>query len=357
LFPLADIFPARKLMSIALVATSLGGFYMATIPSFDHMKILYGIWGATTILIFWAALIRATREWGGHNLQGEAFGFLEGGRGLAAALVGSLAVTLFASLLPEHVLGASIMQLKAAFKQVILLFTIITFLIAIFVWYALPSKNKNHNRTSTSEFSFKKLKTVLKMPNVWLQSVIIVCAYVAYKATDDFSLFAKDVLNYNDVKAAEIGTLSLWMRPVVAVISGILADKFSASKMINFSFILIIIGSLVIGSGFINAQILWLYIIIIITTSLGIFALRALYFAIMEEGKIPLVYTGTVVGILSVIGYTPDIFMGPLMGYVLDSAPGPAGHQHLFLLISGFSLTGLTASIAFRLNSKRKQLI
>ena len=81
--PIADKFSARKLISVALAATASGGIVMASIPDLETMKFLYAFWGATTILLFWAALIRATRQWGGKKLQGSAFGLLEGGRGLA----------------------------------------------------------------------------------------------------------------------------------------------------------------------------------------------------------------------------------------------------------------------------------
>ena len=109
-----------------------------------------------------------------------------------------------------------------------------------------------------------------------------------------------------------------------------------------------IIGGLTIGTGILNISIPWFFMTIIITTSIGIFALRGLYFAIMEEGKIPLIFTGTAVGLVSIIGYTPDIFMGPLMGYLLDRSPGILGHQHVFLVIATFSLIGLLSAILFR---------
>jgi hypothetical protein len=78
-----------------------------------------------------------------------------------------------------------------------------------------------------------------------------------------------------------------------------------------------------------------------------IFALRGLYFAIMREGKVPIAYTGSAVGLVSAIGYTPDVFMGPLMGYLLDGSPGPIGHQHVFWAVFGFALAGLLASLRF----------
>ena len=118
--------------------------------------------------------------------------------------------------------------------------------------------------------------------------------------------------------------------------------------MIIFSFAFMLIGGLVIGSGSLSQGIFWYFLITIITISIGIYALRGLYFAIMEEGKIPLYLTGTAVGLISVIGYTPDIFMGPMMGFLLDRSPGALGHQHVFLMLSGFSFVGLVAAVWFR---------
>ena len=65
--PLADKYPPRKLIAVALWMTALGGLVYATFPSYFVLKILYGYWGFTTIFLFWAAMIKATRVWGGEN--------------------------------------------------------------------------------------------------------------------------------------------------------------------------------------------------------------------------------------------------------------------------------------------------
>ena len=82
---IADRFQPRKLMSAALLFTAFGGVVMSSFPSLGMMNFIYGYWGFTTILLFWAAMIKATREWGGAGMQGRAFGFLDGGRGLVGA--------------------------------------------------------------------------------------------------------------------------------------------------------------------------------------------------------------------------------------------------------------------------------
>ncbi|MFK7807724.1 MAG: MFS transporter, partial [Saprospiraceae bacterium] len=78
----------------------------------------------------------------------------------------------------------------------------------------------------------------------------------------------------------------------------------------------------------------------ILIVAAGVYAARALYFAVMQSGKIPVVLTGTAVGLISVIGYTPDIFAGPAMGYLLDSSPGIVGHQQVFAALAVFSVIG-----------------
>ena len=92
---LADKFPPRKLIAVALWTTALGGLVYASFPGYTILKILYGYWGFTTIFLFWAPMIKATRVWGGPTSQGKAFGFLDGGRGLVGALFGAMGVFIF----------------------------------------------------------------------------------------------------------------------------------------------------------------------------------------------------------------------------------------------------------------------
>ncbi len=92
-----------------------------------------------------------------------------------------------------------------------------------------------------------------------------------------------------------------------------------------------------------------LILIVVSSSCLGVYAMRGLYFAIMGEAKIPLAVTGTVVGLASVVGYLPDVFMAPLMGYFLDKHAGLAlGHQYVFGLLIGFAILGIIATVAFK---------
>lgn len=352
--PLADRYSARRLMTVALVATSLGGLLFAMIPSLVILTALYAFWGLTTILLFWAALIRATREWGGIDDQGKAYGLLDGGRGLFAALLASISVWLFSLLLPEQVSEATLLQRTAALKQIILFFTLMVLLVAFLVWWFIPETNSIAIKSS-KKITFSEFKNIITKPIIWFHAIIVVCAYAGYKTTDDFSLYARDSFGYNEVEAAKIGTISFWMRPLAAVVAGYLADRFTASRLIAINFALIILGSLCLGTGVLKAGMYWYLILVISTTSAGIYAIRGIYFALYQEAKVPLSITGSAVGLVSFVGFTPDIFMGPLMGYLIDRSPGSIGHQQVFLVLAVFSVLGLAAVFAFRYLNKLKR--
>lgn len=344
--PLADRYPPRALISVALLATAAGGAVFATIPTVGVLTMLYAFWGLTSILLFWAALIRATREWGGEHAQGRAFGGLDGGRGLLAALLASALVGLFAALLPVEPASASLAERTSALRQVILICTGLTALAAVLAWCLMPAQNRADD--DHSELSWNGIRQVGGRPDVWLQAVIVVCAYVGYKSTDNFGLYAVDALGYDQVQAAWLGTLSFWMRPVAAIATGFLADRIDSSRALVGGFALIILGSGALAAGVIPTGIPAVLALTVISASLGIYAVRAVYFAVMGEARIPLAVTGSAVGLVSVIGYTPDIFAGPLFGYLLDRSPGALGHQQVFLVVAGFAVVGLLGALRFR---------
>lgn len=345
--PLADRIAPRRLIAVALAITALGGGVFASVPSIGVLRLLYAFWGISSILLFWAALIRATREWGGDESQGRAYGLLDGGRGLLAAVLASLAVSLFASLLPADVQAATHEQRRAALAQLISAGAILTLLAAALAWFALPRSSIEANRVPRA--TFDGVRAAAKLPGVWLQAVVIVCAYFAYKATDNFGLYAHDVLGYDDVAAARLGSLSFWMRPLAALGAGLLADRTQGSRMLAAGFALLMAGALVLAGAGPSLMLLpAMFITTIVVTSLAIYSLRGLYHAVMNEARVPLAVTGSAVGLVSVIGYLPDVFAGPLIGWLLDRHPGAIGHRQVFLVVAGFALAGLLATLAFR---------
>ena len=178
--------------------------------------------------------------------------------------------------------------------------------------------------------------------------MIVVCAYVGYKGLDDVSLYAKDGLGFDEVQSANISATLMWLRPVAAIAAGFLADRLSVTRLTIGSFLLLGISSGLIAAGVLRPGMTALFFLLLVGTGSALFALRVLYFAIMDEGRIPFALTGTAVGIVSVVGYTPDVFMAPWMGFLTDRFPGATGHHYVFATLAGFAAVGLVASFLYR---------
>jgi len=353
--PLADKFPPRKLIAVALWMTALGGLVYATFPSYTVLKILYGYWGITTIFIFWAPMIKATRVWGGSTSQGKAFGFLDGGRGLVGALFGAMGILIFSIFISSEITEATVSERRVAFKYVILVTSGVVVLVGLLVWFFMKIDRKSEKEIILKKISILQIKEVLRLPSVWLLMIIILCAYVGYKITDVFSLYAQDVMLYDQVESAQVGTFLLFVRPFIGVLIGVMADRSQIVFWLVVSFVLSFFGALLFATGIILNSATILFFVSILIVSAGVYAARSLYFAVMERGQIPLVLTGTAVGIISLIGYTPDIFLGPAMGYLLENSPGVVGHQHVFWMLALFSFIGGIAAWYYYRRYRRKK--
>ena len=343
--PLADRFPARRLITASLLLTSLGGVYFATFPPDTGLWFLFGFWGLTTIFLFWAALIRATREWGEGNEQGLAFGILDGGRGLFAALLAGAAVLLFEKMLPLDPALATELERARGLRAVIYLYSGVTAGAGVLAWSWIGEPAV---QARPSKPLWRHVGSVVRLPRVWLQALIVVCAYVGYKGVDNYSLYAVQVYELNEVDAARVSTISAWVRPFAAVGAGWLADRLSASLVTAVCFTLLMGSYAWMALDIPSLSMLWVLYLNVLLTCVAIFGLRGIYFALFEEASVPLAATGTAVGLVSVIGYTPDIFVNLFGGWLLDRTPGLGGHQHFFFFLTASSLVGLLATAAFR---------
>jgi len=345
--PLADHFPIHRLLALSLVLTAAGGLYMASLPSYAGLFALYGFFGMSTILFFWASMIKATRIWGDHKQQGMAFGLLDGGRGATGALLSTLMAAVFAAF-------AGTASANAEALQYILWGTVAFLLcVASFVWWSLRDLNAQAVRSQKIEL--KNVLQVIKMPTVILQGLIVIFAYCGYKATDDISLYAREVLKMTEEDAAFTSSFMFWLRPLASIALGLLADRFNALRLIFFCFLGMAGASLALAVGGIEQGAILAFGFSVLFMGIAVYGLRGLYFSIMEIGQIPLALTGTAVGVLSIIGYLPDVFFGLLMGYLLDNYEGAQGHYYLFLLIAGFAFLGAAVTQVYLWVVQKKQ--
>jgi sugar phosphate permease len=342
--PLADRFEARNLLIVALFATGLGGLYFAQIPDLQGLYYLYAFWGCSTILLFWSALIKATREWGGAQQQGKAFGFLEAGRGLFAAILVSVAIAILSFTLPSELDNLVSGERRQAMKHIIYLYVGATLIAGIFVALFIPAKS-GVEKSGQSMFILRHgLRKVFSNSLIWPQMLIVVSAYVAYKGVDNYVLYAVQGYGLSEIEGATIGGLSSWIRPIAAILAGLLADRYRPSKIVIISFGVLIIGYSVFTFITPEPGLYWVLVANIVITSFAVYALHAIYFTLVAESNIPIAATGTAIGVISVIGFTPDIFVAPAMGWLLDNNASIVGHQKVFAALAAFAIVGFLSS-------------
>lgn len=337
---LADRFSPRKLMASGLLATGLAGFYFATFPSYEVSLVIHAFWGGCVSLVFWGALIKATRNWAPASEQGKAFGILESGRGIAETLSSSLFLLVFAWL------GSN----ADGLAQVINLFAATNVFLGVMTWLVIDDEHVeqpdelNSGETVQTKAGFADVVTVLKMPEVWLISIIVLTAYSAYWGSYYFTPYATDAFGLSVTLGATIGVGKMYLKPVAALFAGFLADKVGVSKAVLGFFMVLIVGFTVFGFLPGGPAMVGVMLATIVIASMGIFALRGIYFALIEEGGIPKAMTGTAAGVISAIGFTPDVFMPLIGGVLLDNYEGVEGYQYFYLVIAGFCVVGAIAA-------------
>lgn len=341
---IADKVSPRKLLSASLIFTSLGGILMMTYPSYFLLQVLFAYWGFTTVFLFWAPMIKATTIIGGIKRQGKTFSFLDAGRGLVASSIGVIGVIIFSIVVKDDISTINIDDKKDAFKYVIGVSSILVFIIGIIVYKVLDIKIEGDNKIG----DFNKMKILIRSKSVIYMGLIIMCAYMGYKITDIYSLYASEVMLYDEIESAKIGAYQQYLRPLVCLSIAFFTDKTGNINNIIYGFIIMLIGALLFSSGIITSSYTTLFISSLVIVAIGTYAIRGLYFSILNAGGVAIYLTGTAIGIVSIIGYTPDIFATPLYGYLLDAYPGIKGHQFVYLILAIFSIIGIYISLKFK---------
>lgn len=336
---LADRISARKLLAFSLFSTGLGGLYMASLPSETGLILLHAFWGVTSILTFWAALIKAVRNWGGAQQQGIGFGLFEAGRGLVAALLASVAILAFAH-------GGSPTD---GLVKVITYYSVATFVAGALVWLLVPDELHCEPAgeipaDGVTETQPTHWRDILTKSRSWLLASVIFCAYFLYLGTFDFPAYAERGFEQTKLFGAQLATFRDWMRPLAAVCAGLIADRLHPSRVVGVSFCLLLIIYLSLALLPSEPSLLWLLWGQVAVAALAGFALRAVFYALLQETGVPLSQTGMTVGFVSVIGYAPDLFAHTLAGNFVEWFGVDMGYRYYFACLSVFSCLGLLAT-------------
>ena len=335
---LADRFSIRKLLTVSLIGTGLGGFLHLLPLSFGALVCLYAFWGFTSLFAFWPACVKAVRILSSPEDQGKAFGWFEGGRGVAAAVMAPLAVIVFQ-------LGAKRLDDATGMRYVIIFYSIITIMSGLLVFW----KMKDENIGESEKLSFKEIGKVLRLPAVWLIGIVTFCNYIFTLSLYYFTPYATGILGMTVTLGATLAAVKRFVSPISNVGGGYIADKVGTGNLLLVSFLAMAAGTLAILFLPLSASSTIVFIILYLVIYFFYNVNYALTWAMMGEGNVPEQYSGTAAGIIATVGYLPEIFCSLLAGILIDGYPGVTGFRYYF----GFLIVMLLIGAGFVLVWKK----
>ena len=334
---LADRVSPRKLITLSLLSTGIAGLYFSTFPSYQISLAIHAFWGVSITFLFWGAMIRITRNWAPPEEQGRAFGILEAGRGLGEVIPATVFLGVFV------VLGSN----DAALSMVVIQYSAVFLILAIVSWFVLEdSVDRDPAADQKQKVGVAEVISVLKMPVVWLIAIVILTGYCAYWGLFRYTPLATDIFALSVTIGATIAIGKMWFKVLAPLVSGFIGDRFGISKSVASLFVILIANFVFIAflpgkSGYVPVMFGSLAV-----GSIAVYGMRGIYFALLEEGRVPLGVTATAAGVISAIAFTPDIFMPLLGGVLIDNYPGAAGYRYFFLATAAICAVGLIASLA-----------
>ncbi len=342
---LADRVAPRILMSFSLAFAGVLGIWFSTMPSFASLQMIFAGWGLATGLTFWAALIKATTLLAKPEEQGRFFGILDGGRGLVEAVLATIAVGMFAYWIEG--LGQ---ESATALRKVIWFYVSFMLIMSPIVLFIV--KDNRHDDADVdasapaeSDF-FADVRLIASREEVWLAAFCILAGYQLFWATYSFSAYMQIHYELTAVAVGSITVAKLWMRPIGAAAAGFAGDFLDRERVLG---ILLLLSAIALAGLTVLPPTVATVVLLAMVMLIGIltYAVRGIFWSTLESCKIPSRIKGLAIGAISLIGYSPDIYLPLLNGVLLDNFPGRLGYSIYFL---GIALTGvLGAAAAWRL--------
>lgn len=349
---LADKVSPRLLVTLSMIGTGALGLWFATIPSKEVLVYIFMAWGVAAGLTFWASMIKGVKMLAHKNEQGRFFGILDGGRGLVEAVLATIAISIFA-----YAIESQGQSTTLALKQVIYMYSYTCIAIGVLTFLFFrgdASKAEETGPKVVSKNLFRDLKYLASIPELWMVAAVIFCGYQLFWATYSFSSFMQLGYEVSAVTAGFITVAKLWMRPIGGIGAGFLGDKYGKENILAIALAGSSLGLVVM---IVFPQLNTIYFLLAIVLLIGVltYAIRGLYWAILDDCDIPLQVTGLAIGVISLIAYTPDIFLPQINAYFAARYEGITVYNLYFGYIAVMGLLGMFAALKLKSMTAKKK--
>ncbi|WP_312474998.1 MFS transporter [Neobacillus sp.] len=353
---LADKFSAKKLLFISLLICGLTGLWFAQVPSYSMVLVIFGIWGFFSVFTFWAAHLKLVKLIAKKEEEGRFFGALDGGRGLIEAILASIALFIFTSILGD---SSEFVQKKEALKYVVYMYSAMLIVVSVLILFFVKedefSSKKEESSSkvgTTNKINVKDFKQIFSNKFIWLLGGIIFMSYIVTWAVYYQGGFLQTNIKIDAGTVGKVTVLMLWMRPIGGFLGGFLGDKFGKSSILMTALGLSAIFLIAISVLPITMPHIYFYVLVVLI-GLMIYTVRGLYWSLLGDCKIDEKILGLAIGVISFVGYTPDIIM-PIVNIVLFKTFGAnGGYNAYFIFCASAGIIAILIALFFKISVKK----
>jgi nitrate/nitrite transporter NarK len=221
-------------------------------------------------------------------------------------------------------------------KAVIIFYSVLTVLMGVLAFLTV----KDGKMEASDRITFKGIGEVLKLPAVWIIGFVTFCNYVFTLSLYYFTPYATGILGASVTFAATLAALKRWFSLFGNIGGGYVTDKIGTGNMLLGSFLIMAAGTVAILLLPLNSGSIAIFTVLFVVIYVFYNVNYAMTWAMMEEGAIPEKHSGTAAGIISTIGYLPEIFCSVLAGILIDNNPGVTGYRQYFGFLIAMLLLG-----------------
>ena len=209
-------------------------------------------------------------------------------------------------------------------------------------WKSKPAGEVTEER---EKIRWSDLLIIVRQPSIWLLCIILSALYHVFWATIEFPSFAETGgFEMTLAAATALGAAKLWMRFPGGILAGMVGDRIGNPLVMIWLFLLSILSCLYLALMPTAPGWAWTLWVFIFPFALLAYGLRGVFWALLYNCPIPTRVLGTAIGVVSIIGYSPDAYVPQVAAWLHTHYDTTTAYQYFFAYVAAAAGVGMVAS-------------